>query len=273
MARNSSSIERYVAIARGNCSRPDTGTTVLSTARRSLLNPMSTCASASRLRPSSAAPITSATASAISVTTNAFRAQPPRAPSAEPLPPWRSPSARSTRETCHAGARPKTRLAANEIASANNNVAGSTVTSVSRGRSAGASATSALTPQRAMITPPVPASSASTTLSVSICRIRRRRPAPTAARTTSSRPRAAARASSRLATLAQAISNTNATAASSTNNVCRVSPTTTSCSGTAAMPLSALLSGYCCARRDAMADISDCACAGDTPGASLPTPR
>ena len=41
-----------------------------------------------------------------------------------------------------------------------------------------------------MITPPVPASSASTTLSVSICRIRRRRPAPTAARTTSSRPRA-----------------------------------------------------------------------------------
>ena len=41
-----------------------------------------------------------------------------------------------------------------------------------------------------MITPPVPASSASTTLSVSICRTRRRRPAPTAARTTSSRPRA-----------------------------------------------------------------------------------
>ena len=96
-----------------------------------------------------------------------------------------------------------------------------------------------------MITPPVPASSASTTLSVNICRTRRIRPAPTAARTTSSRPRADARASSRFATFAHAISNTNATAASSTNSVCLVSPTTISCTGTTAMPLSPLLSGYC----------------------------
>ena len=89
--------------------------------------------------------------------------------------------------------------------------------------------------------------SASTTLSVSSWRTSRIRPAPTAARTTISRPRAEARASSRLATLAQAISSTKATAPSSTNSVCRVSPTTASCSGTTAMPLSALLTGYCCA--------------------------
>ncbi len=204
---------------------------------------MSTCASARRLRPRRPAPITSATASAISVTTNAFRAQPPRTPRAEPFPPWRRPSARSTRDTCHAGARPNTRLAASEMASANINAAGSTVTSLRRGRSSGASASSALTPQRAMITPPVPASSASTTLSVSICRISRTRPAPTAARTTSSRPRAVARASSRFATLAHAINSTNPTAASNTKSVWRVSPTTMSCTGTTAIPLSPLRDG------------------------------
>ena len=130
-----------------------------------------------------------------------------------------------------------------------------------------------LTPHRAMITPPMPASIASTALSVSICRIRRSRPAPTAARTTSSRPRAAARASSRLATLAQAISSTNATAASSTNSVCRVSPTTTSCSGTTAMPFSPLLSGILLRQPSGDAVISAWACATDAPGASRPTPR
>ena len=67
--------------------------------------------------------MTSATASAISVTTNALRAQPPRTPSADPLPPCRNPSARSTRDTCHAGARPKITLAASEIASANSSAA------------------------------------------------------------------------------------------------------------------------------------------------------
>jgi hypothetical protein len=147
------------------------------------------------------------------------------------------------------------------------------VTSLKRGRSSGASASNALTPHRAMITPPVPANSASTTLSVSICLISRTRPAPTAARTTSSRPRDAARASSRLATFAHAISSTNATAASSTNNVWRVSPTTTSCTGTIAIPLSLLLTGYCCDSRDAIPVISACACSIETPGASLPTPR
>jgi len=123
------------------------------------------------------------------------------------------------RDTCQAGARPKITLAASEMASANSSALRSTVTSLRRGRSSGASASRALTPHRAMITPPVPASSASTMLSVSIWRINRRRPAPTAARTTSSRPRADARASSRLATFAHAINSTNATAARSTNSV------------------------------------------------------
>ncbi len=272
-ARSSDSSVRYAAIARGKSGRPDTGTAVRKTTRRSPWKPMSTLASAIRLRPSRPAPITSATASAISVTTKALRAQPPLTPRAEPLPPCRRPSARSTRDTCHAGASPKITLASSEAASANASADRSTVTSSSRGRSAGASASSAVTPHRAIRMPPAPASSASTMLSVSICRTSRIRPAPTAARTTSSRPRADARASSRFATFAHAINNTNPTAASSTNNVCLVSPTIISCSGTTATPLSPLLTGYSFDSRAAMPVISDCACDSVTPAASRPTAR
>ena len=54
--------------------------------------------------------------------------------------------------------------------------------------------------------------SESSTLSTSSCRTMRQRVAPSETRTDISRARAAERASSRLATLAQAISSTNATA-------------------------------------------------------------
>ncbi len=114
----------------------------------------------------------------------------------------------------------------------------STVTSSRRGRSGGASATSAATPTRATSAPAIPAATASTTLSVRSWRTRRARPAPTAARTTISRPRAEARASSRLATLAQAMSRTKPTAPSRTKSVCRVSPTMASCRGVRRTPLS-----------------------------------
>ena len=66
------------------------------------------------------------------------------------------------------------------------------------------------TPSASPMTPPITDSS---TLSVSSCRMMRPRPAPIAARSATSRLRAVARTSSRLATLAHAISRTKATAA------------------------------------------------------------
>ena len=67
--------------------------------------------------------------------------------------------------------------------------------------------------------------SASSTLSIRSCRTTRHRLAPSAARIAISRSRAVDRASSMLATLAQAISNSSATAAPSVNSVLRNGPT------------------------------------------------
>ena len=72
-------------------------------------------------------------------------------------------------------------------------------------------ATSALLPQKAKSTPTAPPNAASNTLSVSSCRTRRQRPAPTASRVVISALRKADRASNRFATLAHAISSTSAT--------------------------------------------------------------
>ena len=73
---------------------------------------------------------------------------------------------------------------------------------------------------------------ASSTLSVSSCRIRRRRPAPSAERIAISPRRDEARTSSRLATFAHAISRTKATVPSSTSNPRRTSSTIKSCAPT-----------------------------------------
>ena len=65
----------------------------------------------------------------------------------------------------------------------------------------------------------MPLITASSTLSTSSCRTIRHRLAPSATRTATSRDRSAARASSRLATLEQAISRTKATAPISAQNI------------------------------------------------------
>ena len=70
--------------------------------------------------------------------------------------------------------------------------------------------------------PTTPLISDSSTLSTSSCRTMRQRLAPSETRTAISRDRCAARASSRLATLAQAISSTNATAPISDRNMSRI---------------------------------------------------
>ena len=78
--------------------------------------------------------------------------------------------------------------------------------------SAGTPARSSRMPTQASAMPSGAETAPSSRLSVSSWRMMRPRPAPRAARTDISRARAVARASSRLATLAQAISSTKVTA-------------------------------------------------------------
>ncbi len=92
-------------------------------------------------------------------------------------------------------------------------------------------------PTQARTVPHTPATAAITSPSVSSCCTRRRRPEPMASRTAISRRRTRARASSRLATLTQAMTSTHAAAASSTRADCRsVGSTRASRSGTAVAP-------------------------------------
>ena len=79
-------------------------------------------------------------------------------------------------------------------------------------------------PIAAMPRPPRPLIAASMTLSISSCLITRQRDAPSDMRTEISRARLVARDSSRLATFAQAISSTNATAPINDRNTVRIGP-------------------------------------------------
>ena len=141
---------------------------------------------------------------------------------------------------------------------------------VSLGRFEGASDCSAWMPHAASSRPAAPLAAASTRLSVSICLISRRRPAPSAARIASSFCREAARVSRRLATLAQAMRRTNATVAKRINSGCRTSPTISSCIGTSRTPMPAFTFGYWRSRADAIASISACAAPRSMPGFSRP---
>ena len=89
-------------------------------------------------------------------------------------------------------------------------------TSFRRGMFSGPNTRSTLTASSAINSPTKPPMSASSTLSVSSCRAIRSRLAPTAARIAISFCRTAARAISRLATLAQAINSTKPTAPNNT---------------------------------------------------------
>jgi hypothetical protein len=82
----------------------------------------------------------------------------------------------------------------------------------SRGNASGAVATTARNNPQAKTHPAAPPARLSSRLSVNIWRARRPRPAPSAARIASSFRRAAARASMRLATLAQASATSASTA-------------------------------------------------------------
>ena len=120
-------------------------------------------------------------------------------------------------------------------------------------------------PHRANSNPATPPRTDNRVLSVSVFRMSRPRPAPSAARITNSWRPATARTISKLAKFAHAISSTRPTAPKSTSNADRTSPTSHSCSGTNCLLRSFSSAGYCSASRRSSAAISLCACASVTP--------
>ena len=199
-------------------------------------NPGSTSWSRWKLRISSPAPARSTTARAISTITSAPRARVPARPF-EPRAPSRMTPLRSVREVWRAGARPNRTPVSSEIPRAKSSAVPSMPTWSSRGVFCGPSATSARVIHSASATPAAPPASARTRLSVRSCRTMRPLPAPSAERITISPSRAAARTSSRFATLAAAISRTRPTAPSRSSSFLRRSPTIVSCNGVSVMVL------------------------------------
>jgi hypothetical protein len=222
------------------------------------LKPSGTCCSATRLRTSSAAPISSTVASASSAAASPFlnTGRPP--PVAE-RPASFSAVLTSVFAACHAGARPKTTPVSSVTPIANATTRGSTPTSGTGSTFGGSVDSSQLTAHVAPSRPSTPPMPESTTLSTRSCRIRRPRPAPSAARTAISLWRSSARASSRFATFALTIRSTHTTAPSSTSSAVRNwLLTNVSVKVTRLMPQS-FTSGYCWPTRRAMASISACA--------------
>ena len=204
--------------------------------------PGSTDRNPTKLRISSAAPTSSTSASAISATTSAERMRLWRTPVPErPLASF-SVDTRSGFEVCSAGNRPNSRPVISETPivkamtrqSSGGMTTAAPLASVRRGMFPGTSISNPRTPAAPRARPRTPPHPASSTLSVSSWRTTRPRAAPIAERTANSRWRPAARASSRLATFAHAISSTSATAPNSTSSAVRTSPVVASRIGTTA---------------------------------------
>ena len=124
----------------------------------------------------------------------------------------------------------------------------------------------------AIATPAAPAQSASTRLSASNPRTIRRRVAPSAARMAISRSRSAARASSRLATFAQAISSRKPTDASNTPSVGRKKREYCSRRPATRAPRFLFVAGNSLSSRLAMVSNSCCAWDAVAPGRNKPIP-
>ena len=181
---------------------------------------------------------------------------------------------RSARELWSAGIRPNTipvpiEMAAVKAARANRRRP-ARPSSPMRGSPAVLIVSSARMPRTPSTSPIAPPITDSATLSVSSCRMIRPRPAPMAARSATSRLRAVARTSSRFATLAQAISRTNATAALRISSVGRAFLTNTCCIRSTLKPLFVpqRLSGTSRGIRRADSFSRACACSSVTPGLS-----
>ena len=208
---------------------------IVSTLRAS--KPGSTLRRAPNVRISKAAPTSSTSANAISVTTRIDRALFCRNPLPARKPLSLSVAFRSVRDALNAGISPNKAPVNTETPSVNTNTRQSSVMpdpcSPIRGILPGLIESSPRTPKYPRPRPSRPPASDNKTLSVSSCRIRRPRPAPIAARMAISRCRMVARASRRFATLAQAMRSTRLTAPSKTSSAFRTSPTIVSLSGSA----------------------------------------
>ena len=262
--RTLSSIARYTC-----CGSPSAGCRSvemlkLIATRWSGAKPRSTCMSLMKLRVMRPAPTTSIIANATSVTTSAPRSDP--APCVLPRLPSRSVCCSSGDEARIAGTSPKTTPVRRETATVKTTTFASSPISSARGSWPPASCTRRRTPTCATPTPNAPPIVASTKLSVNSWRTMRPRAAPSATRIASSRSRAVARASNRLARFTDAMSSTNPTAPSSTSKLARTFPTIDCCSGAADAAATSLFSGYCSASPRAMALSSASACDSVTPG-------
>ena len=182
-----------------------------------------------RLRSVRPAPTKSTTASASSSTTKTACVR-CRAP-LEPRPPSFKVLFWSGDAVFRAGARPKSTPATMETASVKSRTRESTRTSFALGSACGRAPNHACVPHHEKNAPKAPPATDSSRLSVSNCRMTRRCVAPRTERIANSLARPIARASSRLATFAQAISSTNPTAASNTSSVVWIPWTMRCCRG------------------------------------------
>ena len=175
-------------------------------------------------------PMASISASATSATTSADRKEPRAIEAGDP---FLSASTRLGALACRAGKSPAATPEASESPSAKRSTGRWRRTSSSLGMLEGASATSASTPQAASSVPSAPPTSESSAASVRSWRTIWARELPSAARMAISRCRPAARASSMLATLAQAMSSTISAATSIASSTGLIGPTMSSSSGAA----------------------------------------
>ncbi len=179
--------------------------------------PVSTRVKAIRLRTSSDAPTRRTSAIAISAATSTSRVRRARPEPELRVPPSASASVRLPRENWMAGMSPNAIPTASATATVNRSTRRSMV--VPRPAiSGGDSRRSAPAAHFARTNPATAPAVERTSASVNSCRTIRARSAPTARRNARSRRRAAPRPRSRLATLAQAIARTNATAPASTSS-------------------------------------------------------
>ena len=187
-----------------------------------------------------------------------------------------SAEARFTRVPCHAGARPNKIPVSSATKAVNANTRASRPTSGRTGNVGGVRRSSTGRNQLVSTSPRPPLNSASSTLSVNICRISCQREAPIEERTAISRRRATARASMRLAALAQAMSSTMKTAPISTAVNAHTLPRKgdgTMVDGKTAAPKSLLCLGSIASSRLINAVSSASARFALTPGFRRPTPK
>ena len=201
------------------------------------------------------------------------RAWPCVAPRSDSL----SPSFGSVREACRAGHSPKKTAVRRERLSETTNTTPSIRISCNRGSAVGEISSNRRLPKKPSASPEAPPKTASNRLSDSICSTRRLRAAPRADRIAISLCLPDVRASTRLATLAQAISRTNPTATSKTKSGVRTSPTISLRYGTTLAPIccpltiTAYSGGYNFSTSAMTRPASSWAWAGVTPRLSRPT--